>query len=131
MIRISCNRNIHTFMYKKFPELLKIHLYSKVNNLPKDKRDYLNKLLKEEFKIDIYQLIKLFIDNLKVNNYQDKDYYITVGDVEVNKTSLESIVRAVDYGNSKFPSFQIFNTSLLFVNNNLEALYKYSYLGVN
>jgi hypothetical protein len=54
-----------------------------------------------------------------------------VGDVVVNKVNLESIVKTVDYGNSKFPPFKLFNSSLVFVNNNLEALYKYSYLGVN
>lgn len=132
MIRINCNRNIHQFMYNKFPELLGKCLVSKVKSLKKDRVNYLNSLLKEEFNIeDIYQLISLFIKHLKINNYQNKDYYISVEDVLVNNIKLESIIRTVDYGNSKFPQCNLFNTSLIFVNNNLEALYKYSYLGVN
>lgn len=133
MIRIACNRNINTFMYKKFPSLLNKYLLSSVHRYKKDKKDHLDKLLKDSFKINggIEELIALFIKNLKVNHNQNKEYYITVEDVEVNNSTLEAIVRAVDYGNSEFPPYKLFNTSLVFVNNNLEALYKYSYLGVN
>lgn len=131
MIRISCDRNIDTFMYNKFPEIIHAYLINKAANLNKDVRKHVNKLLSDEFKIqDIYKLIELFSQHLKVNNQQN-DYYITVEDVLINNILLESIVRAVDYGNSKFPPINLFNTSLVFVNNNLEALYKYYYLGVN
>lgn len=132
MIRISCNRDIRTFMYNKFSDILEKYIKDKVNNLTKERQVLLNKLLKEEFKLqDINQLIQLFIDNLKINDNRQGDYYITVEDVVVNNYKLEAIIRTVDYGSSKFPPFNIFNTSLIFVNNNLEALYKYSYLGVN
>lgn len=117
-------------MYKKFPQLLGGYITSRVNNMIKDKREHLNNLLQENFNISIQQLIKLFIDNLNINT-RDKDYYIMVDDVMVNNVKLEAIIRTVDYGNSKFPPYNLFNTSLMFVNNNLEALYKYSYLGVN
>lgn len=131
MLRVICNEDIHEFMYQKFPDILGKYIRSKVYNFPKDRFEYLNKLLQDEFKINIDVLISLFIKNLKINNRKHTDFYINVGDAEINNNNLESIVRTVDYGNSKFPPFNIFNSSLTYVNNNLEALYKYFYLGVN
>ena len=131
-MKISCNRNIHTFMYNKFPELLHQLLIDKVRNYSKERKQLLDNLLKENFDIDsIEELIEIFVKNIRVNNYQDKDYYIIVENVKVGKYDLNSIISTIDYGNSNIPPFNLFNTSLLYINNNLEALYKYTYLGVN
>lgn len=131
-MKISCNRNIHTFMYKKFPELLHQLLIDKVRNYSKERKQLLDNLLQENFDIDsIEELIEIFVKNIRVNNYQDKDYYIIVENVKVGKYDLNSIISTIDYGNSNIPPFNLFNTSLLYINNNLEALYKYTYLGVN
>lgn len=132
MIKISCDTNIKSFMYKKFPEILREYLLSSIDRIPKERLQYLNKLLKDEFKIpSLEELIDLFVNNLVLNTNGGKEFYILLKNIEINKVQLESIIRAVDYGNSVFPASSIFNTALIFVNNNLEALYKYSYLGVN
>ena len=131
-MKITTGKNVHTFMYEKFPNILYKYLLARTKEMNVQKLELLNELLEKHFSIkSIDELIKLYINHLKINNYQDKDYYVKVEDVIVNGYKLDSIIRTVDYGNSIFPPYNLFNTSLLYVNNNLEALYKYSYLGVN
>lgn len=133
MLRVSCNGNMHGFMYGRFPRLVRAYLREKVGSLPRYRRAHVDKLLSDEFKVrgGLAELVDLFCDNLKVNNDSDRDYYIYLGDAYVNGVSVEAIVRTVDYGNSTFPPLGLFKQSLLFLANNIWSIYKYSQLGVN